>query len=101
MILAGLMEVAFTFSLGKTKTTIGAEQIWWYAGFLVALSSVCFLCPRPRKKYLLELFILFGPELMLLVQYLWAYYFNEPATFWRVFFITTLIISIIVLKVLA
>ena len=42
LILAGLMEFAFTFSLGKTKTTIGAEQIWWYAGFLVALSSVCF-----------------------------------------------------------
>ena len=28
-------------------------------------------------------------------------FFNEPATFWRVFFITTLIILIIGLKVLA
>lgn len=53
---------------------------------------------KVAEKYLLELFILFGPEL---VQYLWAYYFNEPATFWRVLFITTLIISIIGLKVLA
>lgn len=28
-------------------------------------------------------------------------FFNEPATFWRLFFITTLIVSIIGLKVLA
>ena len=29
------------------------------------------------------------------------FYFNEPATFWRVFFLTTLIISIIGLKVVS
>lgn len=28
-------------------------------------------------------------------------FFNEPASFWRVFFITTLILSIVGLKVLA
>lgn len=28
-------------------------------------------------------------------------FFHEPATFWRIFFITTLILSIIGLKVLA
>jgi quaternary ammonium compound-resistance protein SugE len=29
------------------------------------------------------------------------FYFNEPATFWRVFFISTLILSIIGLKLVA
>lgn len=69
--------------------------VCWFSGGII-LSM--FLMSKVAEKYLLELFILFGPEL---VQYLWAYYFNEPATFWRVFFITTLIISIIGLKVLA
>ena len=72
--------------------------VCWFSGGII-LSM--FLMSKVAEKYLLELFILFGPELMLLVQYLWAYYFNEPATFWRVFFITTLIILIIGLKVLA
>lgn len=69
--------------------------VCWFSGGII-LSM--FLMSKVAEKYLLELFILFGPEL---VQYLWAYYFNEPATFWRVLFITTLIISIIGLKVLA
>lgn len=32
LILAGLMEVGFTFCLGKTKTATGQEQIWWWGG---------------------------------------------------------------------
>lgn len=29
LIMAGLMEVAFTFCLGKTKTAVGAANYWW------------------------------------------------------------------------
>ena len=36
LVLAGLMEVGFTFCLGKTKTASGHELIMWWIGFLVA-----------------------------------------------------------------
>ena len=37
LITAGLMEVVFTFCLGKTKTADGTELYWWWSGFFVAL----------------------------------------------------------------
>ena len=39
VIIAGLFEVAFAFCLGKANESSGSEQLFWYAGFLVALGS--------------------------------------------------------------
>ena len=50
LIIAGLMEVGFTFCLGKTKTTTGPEQYWWWTGFLVALSLSMFLMSKAAKS---------------------------------------------------
>lgn len=37
LVVAGLFEVAFTFCLGKAKTSVANEKVYWYAGFVVAL----------------------------------------------------------------
>lgn len=50
LIIAGLLEVGFTFCLGKTKTTTGPEQYWWWTGFLVALSLSMFLMSKAAKS---------------------------------------------------
>ena len=50
LILAGLMEVGFTFCLGKTKTAIGHELIWWWGGFLAALSLSMFLMAKAAER---------------------------------------------------
>lgn len=96
------MEVGFTFCLGKTKTATGHELIWWWTVFLAALSLSMFLMAKAAEKLPIGT-----------VYPVWTgidavgaviagiLFFNEPATFWRVFFITTLIISIIGLKLLA
>ena len=102
LILAGLMEVGFTFCLGKTKTATGQEQIWWWAGFLAALSLSMYLMAKAAERLpigtVYPVWTGIGAVGAVIVGIV---FFNEPATFWRIFFITTLILSIIGLKVLA
>lgn len=102
LIFAGLMEVAFTFCLGKTKTATGNEAIGWWLGFLIALSLSMFLMAKASEKLpigtVYPVWTGIGAVGAVLTGII---FFNEPATFWRIFFITTLILSIIGLKIMA
>ena len=102
LILAGLMEVGFTFCLGKTKTAAGNDLIGRWIGFLVALALSMFLMAKAAEKIpigtVYPVWTGIGAVGAVLIG---IFFFNEPATFWRIFFITTLILSIIGLKVLA
>lgn len=49
LIVAGLMEAGFTFCLGKTKTAVGNELVWWWIGFLVALALSMFLMAKALR----------------------------------------------------
>ena len=73
LIIAGFCETGFAFCLGKAKPAVGSEWWWWIAGFafFYVLSAV-----------LLGIFV-----------------FHEPATFWRLLFLSTLILSIVGLKI--
>lgn len=99
LIAAGLMEVAFTFCLGKTKTTLGTEQCWWWVGFLAALALSMFLMARAARTIpigtVYPVWTGIGAVGAVIIG---IAFFNEPADFRRIFFITTLIISIIGLK---
>lgn len=101
LILAGLMEVGFTFCLGKTHTAVGHALAGWWVGFLVALSLSMFLMAKAAEKLPLgtvyPVWTGIGAVGAVVVGIL---FFNEPATFRRIFFLTTLILSIIGLKVL-
>ena len=50
LILAGLMEVGFTFCLGKTKTATGQELIVWWVGFMSALAMSMYLMAKASEK---------------------------------------------------
>jgi len=97
--MAGLMEVAFTFCLGKTKTAEGPEQYWWWGGFLAALALSMFLMARAARTIpigtVYPVWTGIGAVGAVIIGIL---FFNEPADFRRLFFISTLIISIIGLK---
>ncbi|MDE5687610.1 MAG: multidrug efflux SMR transporter [Paramuribaculum sp.] len=102
LILAGMMEVGFTFCLGKTKSASAHEQIWWWVGFVVALGLSMFLMAKAAERLpigtVYPVWTGIGAVGAVIVGIL---FFHEPATFWRIFFITTLILSIIGLKVMA
>lgn len=101
LIIAGLMEVCFTFCLGKTKTAAGAAQYWWWGGFAAALVLSMYLMAKASRNLPLStvypVWTGIGAVGAVVVGII---FFNEPASFWRVFFIITLIISIIGLKIL-
>lgn len=95
------MEVGFTFCLGKTKTATGNDLAVWWIGFIIALTLSMFLMAKAAEKIpigtVYPVWTGIGAVGAVLIGII---FFNEPATFWRMFFITTLICSIIGLKVL-
>jgi quaternary ammonium compound-resistance protein SugE len=102
LIIAGLFEVGFATCLGKAKETSGTTSLYWYGGFLVCLAISMFLLVKATKELPIgtayAVWTGIGAVGSVLVG---IFVFKEPATFWRVFFISTLIISIIGLKVVS
>jgi len=102
LIIAGLFEVAFAFCLGKAKGSTGNEMYLWYAGFLIALSISMLLLIKATQTLPIgtayAVWTGIGAVGTVLVGIL---VFKEPATFLRVFFLMTLIGSIVGLKAVA
>lgn len=102
LIIAGLFEVAFASCLGKAKHATGNEAYFWYGGFIVALTiSMVLLIKGTQTLPIGTAYAVWtgiGAVGTVLVGIL---VFKEPATFFRLFFITTLIGSIIGLKVVS
>src|SRR4028119_501531 len=99
LIIAGLFEVAFAFCLGKAKETTGNVMYMWYVGFLIALGLSMALLIRATQSLPIgtayAVWTGIGAVGTVLVG---IFVFREPASFWRIFFIVTLIGSIIGLK---
>ena len=99
LIIAGLFEVAFATCLGKAKETTGTEATYWYIGFLVCLSiSMLLLMKATQELPIGTAYAVWTGIGAVGTVLIGIFVFKEPATFWRLFFITTLIASIIGLK---
>jgi quaternary ammonium compound-resistance protein SugE len=100
LITAGLFEVAFALCLGKAKESIGNQVYMWYAGFLIFLSFSMILLIKATQHIPIgtayAVWTGIGAAGTVLIGII---IFKEPVTFWRIFFLTTLISSIIGLKV--
>ncbi len=99
LIIAGLFEVAFATCLGKARETTGVSSVFWWTGFAVSLT--------------LSMILLYKATLSLPMGTAYAVWtgigavgtvvigiivFKEPLEFWRIFFIVTLIGSVVGLK---
>lgn len=99
LIIAGLFEVGFAACLGKAKESTGNTAIGWWIGFFVCLSISMY--PLYKATQTLPIGTAYavwtgvGAVGTVLVG---IFFFKEPATFWRLFFIVTLIASIVGLK---
>jgi quaternary ammonium compound-resistance protein SugE len=102
LIIAGLFEVGFATCLGKAKATTGTLSVLWFAGFFACLAVSMYLLYRATETLPIgtayAVWTGIGAVGTVLVGIL---LFKEPAGFWRIFFITTLISSIIGLKVVS
>ncbi len=99
LIIAGLFEVGFASCLGKAKETSGNTSTIWMVGFFVCLSISMFLLYKATQTLPIgtayAVWTGIGAVGTVLVG---IFIFKEPATFWRIFFLSTLIASIVGLK---
>lgn len=98
LIIAGLFEVGFATCLGKARET-GSNTALWMTGFIICLAISMFLLYKASQTLPIgTAYVVWtgigavGTVLMGII------FFKEPADFWRLFFITVLIGSIIGLK---
>lgn len=102
LVIAGLFEVGFTSCLGKAKETTGGEMYAWYFGFLVCLiASMVGLMKATQELPLGTAYAVWTGIGAVGTVLVGIFIFKEPTDFWRVFFIFTLIASIIGLKVVS
>lgn len=101
LIIGGLFEVGFTFSLGKAKeATAGTETYLWYGSFAICiLLSMLALIKATQTLPLGTAYAVWTGIGAVGTVLLGIFVFKEPTDFWRIFFITTLVISIIGLKI--
>ena len=99
LIIAGLFEVGFTTCLGKANESTGTAAAWWLAGFFVSLAMSMYLLYRATQSLPMgtayAVWTGIGAVGTVIVGIL---FFREPLSFWRIFFIATLIGSIVGLK---
>ena len=102
LIVAGLCEVGFTYCLGRAKAVNGIEWWLWMGGFAAFTVASMGLLARATQSIAVgtayPVWTGIGAVGAVLIG---IFVFNEPATFWRVFFIVTLIISVVGLKLIS
>ena len=105
LIIGGLFETGFAISLGKAQQTSGKESWLWLVSFAISVSISMLL-----------LYKAMGGEKAIPVGTAYAVWgaigaigtviagillFKEPVTFWRMFFLSMLVISVIGLQVVS
>ena len=99
LVIAGLFEVGFAACLGKAREA-GSNTAIWMTGFFICLTISMFLLYKATQTLPIgtayAVWTGIGAVGTVLVG---IFFFKEPADFWPLFFITTLIASIIGLKV--
>ncbi len=99
LIIAGFFEVAFAASLAKAKISTGNQVYIWYGSFLLCLTVSMLLLVKATQTLPIgtayAVWTGIGAAGTVIVGII---FFKEPADFWRLFFLTTLILSIVGLK---
>lgn len=102
LILGGLFEIGFTTCLSRMKNASGMESFAWFVGFLLSCSLSMYLLYKASQTLPMgtayAVWAGVGAVGTALVGIL---FLKDPADFWRLFFIFTLIASIVGLKVVS
>lgn len=102
LIIAGACEVGFTYCLGRAKAVSGAEWWAWIGGFVIfTVASMGLLAKASRTLPLGTAYPVWTGIGAVGTVLIGIFLFDEPASFWRLFFIFTLIASVIGLKLVS
>jgi len=99
LIIAGLFEVGFATCLAKAKETAAPASTYWLIGFFICLAiSMGLLYKATQTLPIGTAYAVWTGVGAVGTVLVGIIYFREPADFWRLFFLTTLILSIAGLK---
>lgn len=102
LILSGCIELVFTFCLSKVSKTCGSEKALWIIGTVSAIALSLYLVTKVLKTLPIgtayAVWTVIGAVGTVLIGII---FFHEDASFGRLFFISTLILSIIGLKIVS
>ncbi|MFD1096061.1 DMT family transporter [Salegentibacter chungangensis] len=99
LVIAGLFEVGFAFCLGKVKVSAGNTAAFWFAGFILSLClSMILLYKASQSLPIGTAYAVWTGIGAVGTVILGILVFKEPVHFWRIFFLSTLIISLVGLK---
>lgn len=102
LIIAGLFEVGFAACIGKLKESTGQATTLWFAGFITCLFISMYLLYRAAQTLPVgTAYAVWTGIGAVGIVTVGIFIFKEPATFWRIFFLTTLIGSIVGLKLVS
>lgn len=105
LILGGLFETGFAVSLGKAQESTGTTFWLWILSFLVNVSiSMYFLFKAmggPDAIPVGTAYAVWGAIGATGTVILGILLFKEPVSFWRLFFLTTLIASVVGLQIVS
>jgi quaternary ammonium compound-resistance protein SugE len=102
LVLAGLFEIGFTTCLTKAKDSSGNIYIFWICGFFISVTLSMYLLYKASQTLPMgtayAVWTGIGAAGTAIIGIL---FFKEPADLWRIFFLFTLIGSIVGLKYFA
>ena len=102
LIIAGFFEVGFATCLGKAREATGTVAVAWMLGFFLCLAISMSLLYKVTQTLPIgtayAVWTGIGAFGTVLVG---IFVFREPVTFWRLFFLFTLISSILGLKMVS
>lgn len=102
LIIAGLCECGFTFCLGNAKNAHGATHIAWLCGFAVfTIASMCLLAKASHGLPLGTAYPVWTGIGALGTVLIGIFVFHEPTSLPRLFFIATLVASVVGLKIVS
>lgn len=102
LLIGGIFETGFAISLGKAQQSSGKELWLWLLSFAVCVSISMFLLFKAmggeKAIPVGTAYAVWGAigAIGTVVMGIWL--FKEPVTFWRMFFLSTLVISVIGLQ---
>lgn len=102
LIIAGLFETGFATCLGKAKETSGSTATWWIVGFFLCLIiSMSLLYKASQTLPIGTAYAVWTGIGAVGTAIVGILVFKEPTDFWRILFLSTLIGSIVGLKVVS
>lgn len=103
LLIGGVFETCFAISLGKAQQSSGKELILWLIAFGISVSiSMLLLYKAMGGENAIPVgtaYAVWGAIGAIGTVTFGILFFNEPVTLWRMFFLSTLIISVVGLQV--